>query len=113
MGIISPLSDFRISDERPLSQLEFRNLGLEANISRTESYQYQWFRFDNLRLNQEPLGEVQTTRRRQLPIPQEEAEFLMVRIQTLSPRHQAWKKRVEVFLRNGKHKSVVGLEREL
>ena len=113
LTLINPLSDFRISDERPLSQLEFRNLGLEANISRTESYQYQWFRFDNLRLNQEPLGEVQTTRRRQLPIPQEEAEFLMVRIQTLSPRHQAWKKRVEVFLRNGKHKSVVGLEREL
>ena len=113
LTLINPLSDFRISDERPLSQLEFRNLGIEANISRTESYQYQWFRFDNLRLNQEPLGEVQTTRRRQLPIPQEEAEFLMVRIQTLSPRHPAWKKRLEVFLRNGKHKSVVGLEREL
>ena len=108
---INPLSDFRISDER--SRLEFRNLGLEADVSRIESYQYQWFRFDNLRLNIEPLGEIQTARCQQLPIPKDGAGFLMVRIRTLSSQHPAWKKRVEVFLRNGKHRSVVGLEREL
>ncbi len=113
LTLINPLSDFRISNERPSSQLEFRNLGEDAGFSGIESYQYQWFRFDNLRLNLESLGEAQTTRRRQLPIPKGEAEFLMVRIRTVSPQHPAWKKGVEVFLRNGKHRSVVGLEREL
>ncbi len=113
LTLINPLSDFRISEEQPLSQLEFRNLGVEANVSGIASYQYQWFRFDNLRLDLEPLGEIQTTDRRRLPIPKNVAEFLMVRIRTLSPQHHAWKKKVEVFLRNGKHRSVVGLEREL
>ena len=107
------MSDFRISDEATPSQLQFRNLGVEADVSGIESYQYQWFRFDNLRLNLEPLGEVQSTHLRQLPIPRDAAEFLMVRIRTLSPQQQAWKKRVEVYLRNGKRRSVVGLEREL
>lgn len=113
LTLINPLSDFRISDEATPSQLQFRNLGVEADVSGIESYQYQWFRFDNLRLNLEPLGEVQSTHLRQLPIPRDAAEFLMVRIRTLSPQQQAWKKRVEVYLRNGKRRSVVGLEREL
>ena len=110
---INPLSDFRISEEPDGPRLRFRDLGTEAGLSRESSYQFQWFQFDNLSLVLEPLGEVSIADSGQLTVPENEAEFLMVRIRAVNRRLQHWKKAVEVFIRNGRQKSVVGIEREL
>ncbi|MDA2932813.1 hypothetical protein MYX82_00565, partial [Acidobacteria bacterium AH-259-D05] len=108
LTLVNPLDEFQIAGNPGSSRLEFKNLGVEAGLSRVDSYQYQWFRFDNSHLTLEPLGEVQSTPEPVLVIPGDRADFLMVRILTISPEHEAWQKKVEVFIRNGVEKSVIG-----
>lgn len=117
---INPLDDFRLNNTRASLTLDFKNLGVEAGISPVNSYQYQWFRFDNQQNSLDPLGEIQSISFPSLPVPQDASPYLMVRIQTLSPNQANWKKKVEVFIHNrvlssskeGLEKSIVGIERE-
>jgi len=121
---VNPLDEFQLTEggvtgpAPSTPTLNFRNLGLEAGLSNSASYQYQWFQFDNgadssaNRASLKPLGEVQSASSTSLPVPQDDSPYLMVRIQTLSPDQVNWKKSIEVFLRNGSQKSVVGIERE-
>lgn len=113
LTLINPLDDFQIVDHPGSARLEFKNLGAETGLSSGVSYQYQWFRFDDSQASVEPLGEVQITPEPGLVIPGDEANFLMVRILTISPEYESWQKEVKVFIRNGAESSVVGIEREL
>ncbi len=112
LALINPLDDFRLSASGHSLTLEFTNLGVLAGLSNIEFYQYQWFRFDNKRLTTQALAEVKNADTPSLPVPDDEAHFLMVRIRNLTPEQPGWKKKVEVFIRNGTEKSIVGIERE-
>ncbi|MDA2926502.1 hypothetical protein MYX78_04600 [Acidobacteria bacterium AH-259-G07] len=109
---INPLDGFFLSGNKDPFHLEFENLSTKAGLSTTSSYEYQWFRFDNDNLTLKPLADVQSTPVPSLLLPHDHAPYLMVRIRTLSLEQEKWQKKVEVFIRNGSKKSVVGIERE-
>jgi hypothetical protein len=110
LGLINPIEYFQID---PASgALRFRNLGSEARMSGAASYRYQWFQFDNRTSVSDPLDQPRTTDSTSIPMPKHSAEFLMVRIWTVSPEHPYWAKKVDVFIRNGGNKEIVGIERE-
>jgi hypothetical protein len=106
-------------------QLRFTNLGTNAGLGETSSYEYQWFAFDNQAQTSQPLGEPTDTLDTSIPLPQPAAwnGFLRVRIRTISPSQPSWAKAVDVYLRPSGAGSgdthppdpdfvVVGIERE-
>lgn len=107
---LNPLDRFEISPNQ--DSLAFENLGLQAGLSGAASYEQQWFSFDNDAESLEAVSEVQSADRPALPIPGSDASILMVRIRTMSADQPDWGKKVDVYLRNGPQKSVVGIERE-
>jgi len=110
---MNPLDDFQFTGEPGASlRLEFNNLGLEAGFAVASSYQYQWFRFDNTSQGLEPVTEVRPSEGPSLAIPQDNAAHLMVRINTSSREQPQWRKKVEVFIRNGSQPKIVGIERQ-
>ncbi|MBI4481299.1 MAG: hypothetical protein HY652_00275 [Acidobacteria bacterium] len=108
----NPLDDFRLIPSSGSFTLEFAPLGVVAGISPVDAYEYQWFRFDNEQLSTEPLGKAASASVPSLPLPKDGARYLMVQIRTLRPDQPSWRKKVEVFIRNGAEKAVVGIERE-
>ena len=111
---INPLDEFQLTGRTGSSlKLEFKNLGLEAGLASTSTYQYQWFRFDNQLQSLEPLGQISSSTEPSLAVVQDGAAYLMVRISTLVSEQPNWKKKVEVFIRTDpQNPTVVGLERE-
>ena len=110
---INPLVDFKITGNPDALNLEFRSLGAEANLSNTNSYHYQWFRFNNKQQSIESIVKSQLSPQPMLAIPKDKAEFLMVLISTRSAQQKNWQKKIKIYIRNGLRKSVVGIEREL
>lgn len=102
---LNPLDEFAIENQ----SLRFKNLGQDAGISSSASYQYQWFQFDNNKMSSLSLGPEASSEGPQIPVPSSDADYLMVRIRTIHPDQPNWKKSVDVYLRNGE---VVGIERE-
>jgi hypothetical protein len=111
LGQINPLDDFRLATGETTT-LNFKNLGVEAKISTVNSYEYQWFRLDTQQNALEPLSAIQSISTPSLPLPQDTSPYLVVRIRTLSADQEKWKKKVDVFIRNGSNKAVVGIKRE-
>jgi len=110
---MNPLDDFQFTGEPGLSlRLAFKNVGLEAGFAVDSSYQYQWFRFDNQSRGLEPITEVRPSQDPSLAVPQDNAAYLMVRINTSSREQPLWRKNVEVFIGNGSQPKVVGIERQ-
>ncbi len=109
---LNPLHNFRLTGNRDSLRLEFENLGLEAGLGSVDSYQYQWFRFDNETQSQTKLGEQTSTQNPAVPVPQVEETYLVVQLSTVSSEQPNWAKSVKVFLRNSSGQlQVVGLER--
>ena len=109
---LNPLHDFRLAGSRDSLRLEFENLGLEAGLGSVDSYQYQWFRFDNETQSQTKLGEQTSTQNPAIPVPQVEETYLVVQLSTVSSEQPNWAKSVKVFLRNSSGQlQVVGIER--
>ena len=107
---LNPLDSFEVVR----SELNFRNLGEEWGIGQINNYDYQWYTFDNQREERTPLGGVNYTRKRSIPIPVSSAEYLVVRMRTRSQQARNWKKNIEVFLRDeGSSWKVVGIDREV
>lgn len=115
LGLLNPLDGFQVSGSTRSSQeLQFKNLGLEAGLAPSSSYSYQWFRFDNASGSLESLGSGDSLEAA-LVIPQDPAEYLMVRIRTMNPGQPQWNKGVEVYIRNEPGtgtRTLVGIERE-
>jgi len=124
---LTPLTDFALAspgaassgapaagDPAPAgsSGLQFRNLGVEAGLAAGATYRYQWFRFDNDRDSAEPLGPGASAASAAIPVPRDGAAFLMARIELTDPPFVGWKRKVDVYLRNGSTLAVVGIERE-
>ena len=106
---INPLDGFRVTG----STLEFQNLGERHGLASGSTYEYLWSIFDNSSGETTSLGEKQTTDGTMIPIPEEEAEYLLVHIRTRNKEARGWKKNVGVYLRNQEGNfSVVGVDRE-
>jgi hypothetical protein len=104
-----PLGDFEVNGDL----LKFRNLGPGQGLAGRTSYQYQWFRFENEAGQLTELRHRTATGLAQIPIPYETHEFLMVRIRPKTETFEGWKKNIEVYLRRGTPRSIVGIDRGL
>jgi hypothetical protein len=111
-GALNPLADFRLETDGSAATLTFTNYGEDARLGSVEAYEHQWFAFDNVTGATEPIGTVARAQGRTLPLPDARPPFLMVRIRTLAPGADRWKKRVDVFIRTGDELKVVGIDRE-
>jgi hypothetical protein len=105
---LNPLDEFAIVN----NELSFKNLGQDAGLASSATYQYQWFQFDNEKMASLSLGPEATSINPQIPAPSSNADYLMVRIRTIHPDQENWKKSVDVYLHNGDTMKVVGIERE-
>lgn len=110
---INPLDGFTLSAAADgESSLEFVNLGVEAGFGSQCRYQYAWHRFDNQTETLSALGVPGETSQATLSVPEDPAEFLMVRVSSSCPAQPLWRRNpVEVYLRNSANPSVVGIER--
>jgi hypothetical protein len=109
---VNPLAEFRLVGGADSPQLAFENLAEAAGLGRPESYEVQWFRFDNDHERFEPIGERESREETRLPIPRDGAAFLAARVRTRARSHPDWSKGVEVYLRQHPGLSIVGIERE-
>jgi len=108
-GALNPLGSFHVSG----ATVGFANHGEDAGRARADGYEYQWFALDNQTGQTRPLGPVARASGRSIPLPADRAQYLMVRIRTLAPGAESWRKRVDVYLRTGGEPQVVGVEREI
>jgi len=110
---INPLDGFTLSAAADGgSSLEFVNLGVETRFGSQCRYQYAWHRFDNQTETLSALGVPGETSQTTLSVPEDTAEFLMVRVSSSCPAQPLWRRNpVEVYLRNSANPSVVGIER--
>ena len=109
---INPLYEFQIVQKDGANTLDFTHLGLDAGVASSESYEYEWHRFDNKTEKTEVIGSKSTASTSSVSIPADQAEFLMVKIHTIDSQHPNWKGAVDVYIRNGSTPTVVGIERE-
>jgi len=109
---LNPLSEFRVAGRPEEPRLEFENLGEAAGLGRAERYEVQWFRFDNEAENLEPLGAGESYPDRSLPVPRDQAGYLMARVRTVAPSSPNWSQSVEVYFRRQSGLSIVGIDRE-
>ena len=106
---LNPLDNFQVSAD---NQLTFKNLGIDVGLAPSASYKYQWFRFDNEKSTTEPIAGAGETTSPAIPVPPDAANYLKVRIETVSAAHPNWQKSVDVYLRSdGTTRTVVGIER--
>ena len=109
---LNPVTDFEVATASEGSRLRFTNLGMETGLASSCSYQYQWFRFDNLSRERAAVGESGTSDQPSLPLPQTDVAYLVLELSSESSEHPSWKNKVSVFLRNDPAgPSIVGIER--
>ena len=109
----NPVADFQVVEGSDGHRLQFKNLGLEAGLASSSSYEHQWFRFNNQTQSLEELTELVSVSEPSLSIPQEQAPYLMVRLSTLGTDHPEWKNSVDVSIRRDPMKpTIVGIERK-
>ena len=108
---INPLDAFQLAGGRNARTLSFVNLGVEAGLASACSYEYQWHRFDNDTSGLTPRGEPATSSAASLPVPDDDAAFLMVRVRSHCADQPRWTSAVDIYVRNGSESSVVGIER--
>jgi len=109
---LNPLADFRVKGAAGEERLEFANYGEDAGLATTDSYEYQWFAFDNATGETRALGTAQRASGRSLPLPEARPGYLMARIRSFAAGAPAWQKRVDVILRTAGGPKPVGIERE-
>ena len=109
---INPIDGFEVAGPPGAGrQLHFVNLGIDAGLAAACSYNYGWNRFDNVTEAWTPLAASGSTSDTAIPIPAEDADFIVVRISSQCQSQPNWTSDVDVYLRNGGSVSVVGVER--
>lgn len=112
LGSMNPLADFEVNSAEGRPVLRFSNLGEACGVGEAESYEYQWFSFDNLTGARTSLGPVEVVAPPELRIPNDPGTgYSVVLIRTLSPDRKDWKKAVNVYLDHSPLR-VIGIERE-
>ena len=110
---INPLDAFEVGTSSGGEKtLGFVNLGVDAGLASGCEYEYEWHRFDNENETATELSESGRVSKSVLPLPRDHARFLRVRVSSLCPGQPKWKTSVDVYLRNGAHPQVVGIERQ-
>ena len=108
----SPLDDFQITGADKSPRIVFKDLAIDSGLANSNSYRYQWFRFNNATREQTALADSQTVSDALLPIPQTDGEYLLLRLSVLSPKQPNWEREVAVYLRNRSGTAqVVGIDR--
>jgi len=108
---LNPLDEFLLT-KTSTNRVDFKNLGLEAGLSKEASYQYQWYSFDNIKMTQLSIGDSALSSSASIEIPDSSSEYLMLRINTISPNQPNWKKNVDIYLKNDAEMKIVGIDRE-
>jgi len=96
--------------------IAFRNAAVDARTSTpAESYQLQWFRFDNATATRTPIGEAQTVSAPAGRAPAallDSGEYVGVEVTARHPQHPDWAKPAAFFFRRGGSDwALVGVER--
>jgi hypothetical protein len=99
-----PLDGFAL--DRESGKLRFEDLGVRGNVGSVVGYRYQWFAFNNDTGRLHSLTDEKTVDHAAIPVVDHPSAFLMVRI-----RRERSDQAIEVFLRNGAEKVVVGIDR--
>ncbi len=105
--LLPPLDEFQWSGDL----LQFKDLGVERKLGTVQGYSYQWFRFDNNAETLQAIAPPSTTSNTSITVPSDNAEYLMVRIESINPSLPGWKKAVNVYLRTN-DRVIVGIERD-
>ena len=108
LGQVSSLDEFSFAAD---GTIQFVNLAEKAGVAQQDRYEYQWHTFDNEKETAEPI-EAETTSASAIPIPKNDAPFLMLRINNLRAANANWKKTVHVYISNAPSPSVIGIERD-
>jgi hypothetical protein len=110
---LPPLTDFALAGAPQAGKAEmvFHDLARDAGLASASRYRVQWFRFDNDRSSTEPLGTPALATNTNIPVPDDHAAFLMARIEIVDPPYTGWQQPVNVYVRNGDKRTVVGIER--
>jgi hypothetical protein len=94
---------------------------LMKGVPAAETYQVQWYRFDNSKQTQQPVGGKSATQEPRLEIPSVAWEapsegisrYALAEITTHSSHHPNWARPLRVYLRkNGVDVSAIGIERD-
>ena len=109
LGLVNPLDRFQVNEQ---NQLTFHNLGVQARLAPNASYKYQWFRFDNETSTTRAIASAGQSNDSALSIPQDDAQYLMVKIETIADGQPNWQKTVDVYLRQDGSRKIVGIERQ-
>ena len=107
LSLLPPLDEFQWSGDL----LQFKDLGVERQLGTVQGYSYQWFRFDNNAETLQAIAPPSTTSNTSITVPSDNAEYLMVRIESINPSLPGWKKPVNVYLRTN-DRVIVGIERD-
>lgn len=110
LPLASPLDGFLIMQVGDSTYLKFVNLMIEAGISESDHYEYEWYRFDNLTGVLTSLDLSASTDQTSIPIPQSSGSFLMVRILSSSQKAGDQHK-IDIYIRNEANPLIVGIER--
>jgi hypothetical protein len=106
----SPLDEFRIERDGASTSLSFVNLLITSGIAESDLYEHKWFQFDNLTGALTSLTRSATTENTRIPVPQGNAGYIMLRIQSggdeISGQHN-----IDVYLRDQANPRIVGIER--
>jgi len=108
---LSPIDELHVEGSADDPRVEFAHLGERLGLGSVSGYDYAWARFDNLSGERTPLGTPGFEARPSLPVPEDGAEFMVVRVRGRSDE-PGWALPVDVFLRQRSGEtSVVGIER--
>jgi hypothetical protein len=116
---VNPLDNFQVSG----GYLTFDNAAVRLLkvLADAESYQVQWYQFDNLKEEQVPVGSKTSAKEKKLAVPDDAfsgpasdgASYALAEIRSESSRYPQWAKPLRLYLRKrGDQVSVVGIERE-
>lgn len=107
---LAPLDGFAVEGSAGGQHLVFSNEGETAGLGRATGYRYDWSTFDNRSGTRTPIasGEASGT---VVAIPDDPADYLVVRIVPVAPGMPAWEQAVEAYLTRAPRR-LVGLERE-
>lgn len=105
---LNPLAGFAVAQDA----VAFENFGENVRLGPVESYEFEWFSFDNASGRSVSLGAPSRSALRSAPLPSARPAFLLLRVRTNAAGLPAWKKKVDVYLRTSPTLQVVGVERE-
>ncbi len=108
---INPIDGFEVTTSGSRRELSFVNLGVEAGLATACRYGYAWHTFGNDTGVYQAIGAPGVSPGAAIPVPDIDADFLMVKLSSNCVGQSAWTSEVDVYIR-GASMFVVGVERD-